>query len=103
MLIIDVNRAKNVIPKAKGKNQNVTFEAEGGLPFVDIREGINIDTTIRIGMARNLAISLRRLSDLKSFLTIALSAEFKPNLLRKPARGTYAVVDSLTETGIGIQ
>ena len=102
MLIIDVNRAKNAIPKAKGKNQNVTFEGEAGLSFVDISEEINVDTTIRIGMARNLAISLRRLSDLKSFLMIALSAEFT-NLPRKPARGTYAVVDSLTETGIGIQ
>jgi hypothetical protein len=98
-----VNRAKNVTPKVNGKNQNMTPEEEAGLPLVDISEGINIDATIRIGIARNLAISLRRLSDLKSFLMIALSAGFKPNLLRKPGLGAYVAADSLTETGIGIQ
>jgi hypothetical protein len=103
MLIIEVNRAKSVTPKANGRSQDMTPEEEVGLPFVDIREGINIDTTIRIGTARNLAISLRRLSDLKSFLTMALSAGFKPNLPRKLGRGAYVAADSLTETGIGIQ
>jgi hypothetical protein len=99
-----VNSAKNVMPKINGKNQNKMPTDEAGLSLVvDMSEGINNDATIRIGMARNLAISLRRLSDLKSFLTIALSVGFKPNLLRKPALGAYAAVDSLTETGMGIQ
>jgi hypothetical protein len=98
-----VNSAKNVTPKINGKNQNMMPREEAGLWLVDTSEGINNDATIRIGMARNLAISLRRLSDLKSFLTMALSVGFKPNLLRKPALGAYVAVDSLTETGMGIQ
>jgi len=93
-----------VTPKINGKNQYRMPTDEAGLSLVvDMSEGINNDATIRIGMAKNLVISLRRLSDLKSFLTIALSVGFKPNLPRKPALGAYVVVDSLTETGMGIQ
>lgn len=103
MLIIEVNRAKSAAPKANGKNQNMKPDEAVELPLVDIKEGINIETTTRIGTARNLAISMRRLSDLKSFLTMALSAAFKPNPPRKPRRGMYVAVDSLTETGRGIQ
>ena len=91
-----------MIPKRIGRGKNTT-EKGVGVCLADVSDGIIIETTISIGSARILAISLRRVSDFKSFLTMAASVEFKSNLFRNPNFGAYSLVDSLTETGTGIQ